>query len=110
MITPKAPGADLVVADLMTLEPIVVGADASLEEAEALMHERVVSGLPVVDARGELVGVISRTDVVEDGSIPMSTLLRRRPSAAAADRRSSRRGRGRRASSPARVTPPGTGR
>ena len=80
MIIPNAPGADLVVADLMTLEPVVVAADASLEEAEALMHDRVVSGLPVVDPQGELVGVISRTDVVEDGSIAMSTLLRRRPS------------------------------
>ncbi len=80
MIAPQAPGADLVVADLMTLDPVVVDADASLEVAEALMHDRVVSGLPVVDTRGELVGVISRTDVIEDGGIPMSTLLRRRPS------------------------------
>jgi CBS domain-containing protein len=80
MIASQAPGADLVVADLMTLDPVVVDADASLEVAEALMHDRVVSGLPVVDTRGELVGVISRTDVVEDGGIPMSTLLRRRPS------------------------------
>ena len=80
MIMSKAPGADLVVGDLMTLEPILVSVDASLEEAEALMHERVVSGLPVVDGSGDLVGVISRTDIVEDGSIPMANLLRRRPS------------------------------
>jgi CBS domain-containing protein len=80
MNAPQAPGVDLVVADLMTLDPVVVDPEASLEEAEALMHDRVVSGLPVVDARGELVGVISRTDVIEDGGIPMSTLLRRRPS------------------------------
>jgi CBS domain-containing protein len=71
---------DLVVADLMTLDPVVVDVDASLEAAEALMHDRVVSGLPVVDASGELVGVISRTDVVDDGGIRMSSLLRRRPS------------------------------
>ncbi len=70
----------LVVADLMTLDPVVIGVDAPIEEAEGLMHDSVVSGLPVVDANGDLVGVISRTDVVEDGSIPMAVLLRRRPS------------------------------
>ncbi|MFL5686858.1 MAG: HPP family protein [Chloroflexota bacterium] len=71
---------DLVVADLMTLEPVVIGVTAGIEEAEALMHDRAVSGLPVVDELGELVGVISRTDVIEDGTVAMSTLLRRRPS------------------------------
>jgi CBS domain-containing protein len=71
---------DLVVADLMTLEPVVIDVAAGIEEAEALMHDREVSGLPVVDARGDLIGVISRTDVVEDGNVPLSTLLRGRPS------------------------------
>jgi CBS domain-containing protein len=71
---------DLTVADLMTLDPIVIGVDAALEEAERLMRERKVSGLPVVDEHGGLVGVISRTDVLEDGGVPMAVLLRRRPS------------------------------
>jgi CBS domain-containing protein len=71
---------DLTVADLMTLDPIVVSVDAVLEEAERLMRERNVSGLPVVDEHGGLVGVISRTDVLEDGGVPMAVLLRRKPS------------------------------
>ena len=71
---------DLVVADIMTLDPIVIAADAPLEHAERLMRERAISGLPVVDAGGMLVGVISRTDVVEDGTIPMAILLRKMPS------------------------------
>ena len=71
---------DLVVADIMTLDPIVIAADAPLEHAERLMRERAISGLPVVDAGGMLVGVISRTDVIEDGSIPMAILLRKMPS------------------------------
>ena len=70
----------LVVADVMTLDPISVQLDASIEDAERLMHDRSVSGLPVVDISGHLVGVISRTDIVEDGSIPTAVLLRRRPS------------------------------
>ena len=71
---------DLTVADLMTIDPIVIGVDAALEEAERLMRERHVSGLPVVDEQGELVGVISQTDVIEDGGMPMALLLRRKPS------------------------------
>jgi CBS domain-containing protein len=70
------PLSELVVADVMTLDPIVIAADAPLEDAERLMRERAISGLPVVDPNGGLVGVLSRTDVVEDGSIPMAILLR----------------------------------
>jgi CBS domain-containing protein len=71
---------DLTVADLMTLDPVVIGVDAALEEAERLMRERHVSGLPVIDEHEGLVGVISRTDVLEDGGVPMAILLRRKPS------------------------------
>lgn len=74
------PVSDLVVADVMTLDPIVIDAEAPLEDAERLMRERAISGLPVVDATGILVGVISRTDVIEDGTIPMAILLRKMPS------------------------------
>lgn len=52
------------VADLMTLEPIVIHADAQLAEAEVLIREHFVSGLPVVDQSGHLVGVISQTDFI----------------------------------------------
>jgi CBS domain-containing protein len=70
----------LMVADLMTLDPVVIGVDAAIEEAERLMRERHISGLPVVDEQGALVGVISQTDVLEDGGAPMAILLRRKPS------------------------------
>jgi CBS domain-containing protein len=71
---------DLTVADLMTIDPIVVGVDAAIEEAERLMRERHVSGLPVVDEHERLAGVISQTDILEDGGMPMALLLRRKPS------------------------------
>ena len=71
---------DLTVADLMTIDPIVIGVDAALEDAERLMRECHVSGLPVVDEHGGLAGVISQTDVLEDGGMPMALLLRRKPS------------------------------
>jgi CBS domain-containing protein len=71
---------ELMVADQMTFDPVVIGIDAPLEEAERLMRERHISGLPVVDQHGALVGVISQTDVLEDGGASMAILLRRKPS------------------------------
>ena len=70
----------MLVADVMTIDPVVVAVDAHLEDAERLMRDRNVSGLPVVDDGGSLVGVISRTDVVEDGTVPLAILLRKMPS------------------------------
>lgn len=55
---------DLRVADLMTLDPVSVPIDATVEEAEMLLRANHVSGLPVVDADGRLVGVISQTDLL----------------------------------------------
>ena len=69
----------LTVADIMTLDPVVIRSDAPLEEAERLMRDRHISGLPVVDGFERLVGVISRTDILDDGSASLAFLLRRRP-------------------------------
>ena len=60
MTTPVRP---LTVGDRMTLEPILIRAEAPLSEAADLMHRRRVHGLPVVDAGWLLVGVISQTDL-----------------------------------------------
>lgn len=53
-----------VVGDLMAADPITVEAEAPLADAARLMEERHVSGLPVVDAAGALVGVVSQTDML----------------------------------------------
>lgn len=52
------------VGELMSIDPVVVGADEPAHAAEQLMAERRVSGLPVVDRAGKLVGVVSQTDIV----------------------------------------------
>jgi len=51
------------VADQMALHPITVRADATLDDAVALMDRHHVHGLPVVDHTGALVGVLSQTDL-----------------------------------------------
>jgi CBS domain-containing protein len=65
-----------VVADLMTIDPVVVAVDAPIEEAERLMRGYRVSGLPVIDAHGSLVGVISQTDFIHLDNPDVRSLIR----------------------------------
>jgi CBS domain-containing protein len=52
------------VGDLMAIEPIVVHADAPVADAVRAMDDFDISGLPVVGPTGEVVGVISQTDLL----------------------------------------------
>jgi CBS domain-containing protein len=52
------------VGDLMARDPIVVRANASLDEVAEVLDRHHISGVPVVDAGGSLVGVVSQTDLV----------------------------------------------
>lgn len=52
------------VAELMTPDPIVIDESATVDEAVRLLEENEISGMPVVDREGVLVGVISQTDIV----------------------------------------------
>lgn len=52
------------VGQLMTGDPVVANVDMPLAEAAAIMDFYRISGLPVVDWEGSLVGVISQTDLL----------------------------------------------
>ena len=60
------------VAEIMTREPIVVTPTTPLKEAIQILAERHISGLPVVNEEGNLVGVISESDLMwqETGAEP----------------------------------------
>jgi CBS domain-containing protein len=73
---PATTTSDLRVDDLMTIDPIVVAADATIEEAEDLLRRNHITGLPVVDAGGRLVGVISQTDVLHLAVPAVQALIR----------------------------------
>jgi CBS domain-containing protein len=66
----------LTVADVMTIDPVLINADASLEEAANLLRSRAISGLPVVDAGGALLGVISQTDLLAIGDSAIGRAIR----------------------------------
>lgn len=56
--------------DLMTRPAITIGPDASVAEAARIMYDRRVKRLPVVNAAGHLLGIISRADVLAVFSRP----------------------------------------
>ncbi len=47
----------------MILNPITLGPDRPLKEAEALMRRFKISGVPIVDDQGHLVGIITNRDL-----------------------------------------------
>lgn len=71
---------DLRVEDLMTIDPVTVPSDATIEEAEELLRRNRISGLPVTDASGRLVGVISQTDLLYLAVPSVQALIRHRDS------------------------------
>ncbi len=46
----------------MVVNPITIGPDAPLAEAQALMAHHKISGIPVVEASGRLVGILTHRD------------------------------------------------
>jgi CBS domain-containing protein len=52
------------VADVMSRDPITVKPQTPIKEAIKILAEQRISGLPVVDDAGSLVGVISETDLL----------------------------------------------
>jgi CBS domain-containing protein len=51
------------VADVMTTRPSVLAVDASLEEADLVLRSTIITGLPVVDADGALLGIVTHADL-----------------------------------------------
>jgi CBS domain-containing protein len=52
------------VGEVMSANPISIAETASLAEAAKVLDSQKISGLPVLDASGTLVGVLSQTDLV----------------------------------------------
>lgn len=54
----------------MTTDPLVLDADLPLRTAALLLHHFGVHGAPVVDGRGDLIGVLSEADLLERDAGP----------------------------------------
>ncbi len=69
-----AKAAAVTAADLMTKPPVVVTPDEPVASAARLMYHGRVKRLPVVGEKGQLVGIVSRADVLSVYSRPDSEI------------------------------------
>lgn len=66
------------VAELMTTDVTTVRDDMTVAEAVVILADAHVSGVPVVNTKGRLVGVLSTSDVLQAASECASALERER--------------------------------
>jgi CBS domain-containing protein len=62
---PAGVKAAMLVSDVMTPNPITTTADSDLADAAYIMLRNRISGLPVVDSKQALAGIVTKTDVVK---------------------------------------------
>lgn len=62
--TERRKAGGVTASDLMTSPAVTITAEDTVEHAAALMYDRKLKRLPVVDASGRLAGIISRSDVL----------------------------------------------
>ena len=58
----------------MTKDPKTVGADVSVPEAQAVMRREKIHRLPVIDAAGKLVGIVTASDLRHASAPPATSL------------------------------------
>ena len=82
----------------MIVEPVTLGPDARVTEALELMERYRISGVPIVDVEGRLVGILTNRDLRfrDEADVPVSALM---TAANLSPRRSGRRSSRRRRSS-----------
>ena len=55
----------VLVQDVMTANPVSIAQDVSIDVAIDLMVEKNISGVPIVDDEGSLIGLITEYDVLQ---------------------------------------------
>lgn len=55
--------SNLYIEEIMTKNPVTIQADATIGDAARVMLDYRISGLPVVDRAGKLVGIITESDI-----------------------------------------------
>jgi CBS domain-containing protein len=66
--------------DVMTTEVITVGPETTVQALAALLSEKGISGAPVVDAGGRLVGIVSEGDLLHRAEVGTERRVQRRRS------------------------------
>lgn len=74
VVAKRADPASLKVGDVMSIQPYVVGEGEAIDLALKSMRQAGVRRLPVVNGRGEIVGVLSLDDLLEFVAREMDSL------------------------------------
>lgn len=53
------------IRDIMSAPPVTVGPEATVQQVARLMSDKQISGVPVVNEKGELLGVITELHLIE---------------------------------------------
>jgi len=64
IVSPTAVSS-LTARDVMTANPLVMKEEDDLGEASRIMLAHRISGLPVVNAGGRLIGILTKTDIAK---------------------------------------------
>ncbi len=54
----------MIARDIMTRKVATIHPDASVQEAAQLLDQKRISGAPVVDADGKIIGIITEADII----------------------------------------------
>jgi CBS domain-containing protein len=65
LLKERAKAAGTVASEVMISPVVTVGLKTSVSEAERVMQERSVRRLVVVDGRGRIAGIVSRSDLLQ---------------------------------------------
>jgi acetoin utilization protein AcuB len=79
------PGSSVEVSEVMHRDVVTVRDDMPVTHAASLMARRAIGGLPVVDARGRLVGIITERDILRAFVAVLESKTAREGDAAQAD-------------------------
>lgn len=80
--------AELQVKEIMTRNPLTVSLEDTVERAAQLMLEHTISGLPVVDEKGDVAGILTQSDVfrafmhitgIQQGGVQFALRLKDQP-------------------------------
>lgn len=62
--------SEIKIRDLMTSHPLTLSPENTVQEAALLLIEKRISGLPIVSPPNKVVGIITRTDLLEALVLP----------------------------------------
>ena len=68
-LIPIEKGEALVVSDLLDEKLVTINKDDDLATAASMMIKEKISGIPVTDSKNNLIGIVSKTDIVKAFSI-----------------------------------------